>query len=878
MALIHRSGRLLFVLGAAFTVLALGASAQEPHLFKKFCGRVSIFAIRFDYPNPALLAPDNEDCTNGVDDDMDGQADYADQDCLAGLGPQDIYLKTPFDVVQPIGGLAPARFTGMNRNGDPLGELLINSTGPGGRKLSYLRTRAPDVYGNVTVAVVVLPGKTGDQGGPVAIRIQAADAAAHAGMCYFVRTVPGNKVTIEKELGNGTTVELASKTEWASGAPIAIEEYDDLSPPDAKSYRVVFSAVGSSLTATVSEVSSLGPIFNNFDVQNDHTVTLTASDGDLPEGYVGLRSDNDVGGPVVDDVQSGVADPSILDYAISDPDERRPTGAPRIAFFNSFSSQLDGNLDYTTTPIGAKDQNVYNRSTTTDADASLAAYLRSLGFQVDEYHIGSFAAGIFAPDFINENYDLFWLPSSGASSDTRNFVRSITIPFIFAEHVDGSAMFGGLWAGNGNLNGNESQVGCGPAAFTATLNGANEAPDPVVTSARGFGVFPYNAATHVLSFNIEFSGLSSPEQAAHIHQGPVGVPGPVIHPLPPGNPKVGSVTLTPDEEADLLAGNLYVNIHSRDHGSGEIRGQLTPGTLSPTSIRIISEEKGGNPDHPIVRGLADENGNVAVHDSSQFPLNLVYAFPGEGPAGLTGAGFKTVKQILDERGWGPGCPETQFAGYPTAPGAVALAAMNNPCTGEPFWQTDDTGNLTSPDGKGHIALVAAEAGTPKVVLDPENCPDLCIFDHRVVFYWLSDRAFPYSTKSTLSILRRSALWALGLLDSPNRSDVPFKRGDANADGAIDLSDAIFTLSWLFTGGQEPTCRDAADTNDDEKADISDAVVSLGFLFLGGQAPGFPFQSCFQGCGLDLTPPAPGPGVVEDPASILSCNEYQGCRS
>ena len=54
---------------------------------------------------------------------------------------------------------------------------------------------------------------------------------------------------------------------------------------------------------------------------------------------------------------------------------------------------------------------------------------------------------------------------------------------------------------------------------------------------------------------------------------------------------------------------------------------------------------------------------------------------------------------------------------------------------------------------------------------PPDCPT-GQFDNRVVFYWLSDPNFPYATPATLDILRRAPLWALGYLDSPNRSAVP----------------------------------------------------------------------------------------------------------
>ncbi|MGH9361788.1 MAG: CHRD domain-containing protein, partial [Thermoanaerobaculia bacterium] len=327
------------------------------------------------------------------------------------------------------------------------------------------------------------------------------------------------------------------------------------------------------------------------------------------------------------------------------------------------------------------------------------------------------------------------------------------------------------------------------------------------TGAAGVGTFEYDGGTKELSYRIEFSGLSSAETMAHIHIGPPGEAGPPMTPLPAGSPKTGKVTLTPDQETALLAGNLYVNVHSADHPGGEIRGQIGPRTLSYTKLRVIPPELGGDPDHPIVRGLADDKGDIPVHDAAEIPFNVAYPSPGEGPAGVTGAGFRSVLETLTERGWGPGASETQFAGWPVTQGAVALASMVNPCNDQPLFQLNG-GNLATEDGKGHIHMVAVEAGSERMVADPENCPVPCEFGGRTVFYWISDPMFPYSTPQALSLLRRSALWSRRLLESENRSDVPFKRGDANVDGTFDISDAVFALAFLFTGGDKPSCLDA----------------------------------------------------------------------
>jgi hypothetical protein len=63
----------------------------------------------------------------------------------------------------------------------------------------------------------------------------------------------------------------------------------------------------------------------------------------------------------------------------------------------------------------------------------------------------------------------------------------------------------------------------------------------------------------------------------------------------------------------------------------------------------------------------------------------------------------------------------------------------------------------------------------------------------------------------------------------------FIRGDVDGDGKLDISDAIKTLQFLFSGTAAIQCRDAADADDNGRIDISDPIYSLNYLFLGGPA-------------------------------------------
>jgi len=110
----------------------------------------------------------------------------------------------------------------------------------------------------------------------------------------------------------------------------------------------------------------------------------------------------------------------------------------------------------------------------------------------------------------------------------------------------------------------------------------------------------------------------------------------------------------------------------------------------------------------------------------------------------------------------------------------------------------------------------------------------------------------------------SVLVALLFL-SPGRSlaeETAFIRGDANGDGGISISDAHWSLGYLFRNKAAPSCVKAADVNDNGVVDITDSIVILGHLFLAQGSPCEPF-----------------PEAGTDPTSDgLSCDSYGGGAS
>lgn len=127
------------------------------------------------------------------------------------------------------------------------------------------------------------------------------------------------------------------------------------------------------------------------------------------------------------------------------------------------------------------------------------------------------------------------------------------------------------------LAGGEIRGQLGPVAMVATLDGVHETPAPVVTAATGTGAIVVDPVSRAMSGGINFNGVAA--TAAHIHTGAIGVGGNVLIGLILGADGVSAsvppgTVLTQAQYDDLVAGNLYFNVHSAANPSGEIRGQI----------------------------------------------------------------------------------------------------------------------------------------------------------------------------------------------------------------------------------------------------------------------------------------------------------------
>jgi hypothetical protein len=417
----------------------------------------------------------------------------------------DMVAKTPFDEIAPVVG-APARFLSVRRNlyspgstkgGEGSGfsafafDLMLSTTGPGGMKLSYLRTDGRDAYADVRVKARIMPGassggktttiaQSDDFGGPVAIRIQPTGGSYYASVVTGTNSAAPIKSVIglmKDSIDGSTQTALATATQWANGDDIVLDHnVPDPVPPaadpplySAKVYDVLLQAVGSTLTLTVAEVGNA-----------DHTVTLGASDDTYTEGYVGLRTQrNGELDYAVDDFGDGSVkfETIVQNYVIEN-----PTAAPlaKVAVISAFESRIDDpGQDNGTLPD--------ERSAMVMNDMEVGDVLQHLGFAVDtwggEYELDQYTyagacvdgpdTSVFPAPALN-TYDLLWITGTGWSGAMRDQAPWIATPLVFSENAGGGPLF------------------CGGSSFDEPAH----AGDPCAASGnieRRLGMYPDNA-------------------------------------------------------------------------------------------------------------------------------------------------------------------------------------------------------------------------------------------------------------------------------------------------------------------------------------------------------------------------------------------------
>jgi len=74
------------------------------------------------------------------------------------------------------------------------------------------------------------------------------------------------------------------------------------------------------------------------------------------------------------------------------------------------------------------------------------------------------------------------------------------------------------------------------------------------------------------------------------------------------------------------------------------------------------------------------------------------------------------------------------------------------------------------------------------------------------------------------------------LNNLSSLSIDFACGDTDGSGAVNISDAVLLINYIFLGGAAPVQFNIADTNCDGTVNLSDAVFIINYVFIEGFDP------------------------------------------
>lgn len=125
-------------------------------------------------------------------------------------------------------------------------------------------------------------------------------------------------------------------------------------------------------------------------------------------------------------------------------------------------------------------------------------------------------------------------------------------------------------------------AGAAVRVLTTSLSGANEVPGPGSATGSGTARVIINTKSGRICWVIQVRGIGAGTElgtptAAHLHEAPEGVAGPVVVPLsaPTRGVSAGCTTnLGAAQDIYANPSGFYVNVHTTEFPGGAMRGQL----------------------------------------------------------------------------------------------------------------------------------------------------------------------------------------------------------------------------------------------------------------------------------------------------------------
>jgi hypothetical protein len=324
-----------------------------------------------------------------------------------------------------------------------------------------------------------------------------------------------------------------------------------------------------------------------------------------------------------------------------------------------FVASLDSAQENPATPTGASGTGSFVLN---DARDQLTYNLTYIGLSGDiagggHIHLGRTAhTGVIVKTLASDGgmpegtISGFWKATESAEKFTPALSESLITGKLYTDlHTASSS--GGEIRGQINLT-----TGAG---FTSQLSAKENVPPSVLSNGTGTASITLSPDRQRVTYSLTYlditDGISS--AGGHFHAGARGFNGELVKLIvPPNAPDAytvvgewstsdaGSQPLTPAIVDSLVAGHIYINLHTGAYIGGEIRGQVSRDFDVLTSIRELSpmapgefrlEQNYPNPFNPgtIIRFQLNHASNVDLAIYNPLGQKVATLFHGEKPAG-----------------------------------------------------------------------------------------------------------------------------------------------------------------------------------------------------------------------------------------------------
>lgn len=167
-------------------------------------------------------------------------------------------------------------------------------------------------------------------------------------------------------------------------------------------------------------------------------------------------------------------------------------------------------------------------------------------------------------------------------------------------------------------------------SLAATLDGNQQVP-AVVTAGNGAAALTYDDTTKKLTGMLSYTGTGT-VSAIHIHTGARGANGGVSYDIGAlASPIAVDVDIDAAEEATLLAGGMYFNVHTDTFPNGEIRGQIEK-PAADAGAEGGASDAGGSSSSSSSGGTSDAGGSSSSSSSSSSGASTTRPDGGAAPA------------------------------------------------------------------------------------------------------------------------------------------------------------------------------------------------------------------------------------------------------